>query len=366
MQVDTSAPPSVPKYDPRSVIAVALCLAALFIDAFGWLLGIVGIVLLRRAVLPARTKWLLAAVALGPKILFLGVRTLSAPRGLSFTFEPWTLATSSSVWSWSIVLAAFGAFVLSHARSRPPAPELSPQPRDPQRPFLLVPVGLGLIAVGAAILLGLLDGFHRIDDVGEGRWALKHAARGTVATFTRDELASIEGKRNYTRRGWSDSVVVTLTDGRSYSVSTGSPGVFEELRRFATTANLAPGKARTVKRGETWTNGATGLGLKDYLGTYEYIDAANRERTTLEFWLDGGHVAGKETDRTGDIEHVRVLKNIRIDDTGAIAFDVATHAEMREAGPSTRSFSLQWSPSGETGQLAKDGLTIGLKKFRRR
>jgi glycopeptide antibiotics resistance protein len=72
---------------------------ALFFNALGWLLAIIGIFLLRRAVFQPRVKWILAAVAVGPKILFLGVQSLSAPVGLSFTIEPRTLATSSALWS---------------------------------------------------------------------------------------------------------------------------------------------------------------------------------------------------------------------------------------------------------------------------
>jgi hypothetical protein len=90
-------PPRVPRYDLRSVAAAALCVASLFFDAMGWLMAIVGVVLLRRAAFSPRVKWLLAALALAPKVLFLGVRAMSAPPGLSFTIEPTTLTTSSSL-----------------------------------------------------------------------------------------------------------------------------------------------------------------------------------------------------------------------------------------------------------------------------
>src|SRR5512136_2468240 len=102
MASDTPAPTRVPTYDLRSLVAASLCVASLFFDALGWLMAGVGVVLLGRAVFPRRVKWLLTALALAPKVLFLGVRAMSAPQGLSFAIEPTTLTTSSSLWTWSV------------------------------------------------------------------------------------------------------------------------------------------------------------------------------------------------------------------------------------------------------------------------
>ncbi len=102
---DTSAPSRVPRYAMRSLAAAGLCIASLFLGPLGWLAAIVGIVLLRRATLPAKTKWTLAAIALVPKILFLGLSATTAPQGLSFEIESVTLTTSSSLWAWSVLLA---------------------------------------------------------------------------------------------------------------------------------------------------------------------------------------------------------------------------------------------------------------------
>jgi hypothetical protein len=367
MPSETPAPSRVPKYDLRSLAAAALCVASLFFDTMGWLMAIVGVVLLRRAAFPRRVKWMLAALALAPKILFLGVRAMSASPGLSFTIEPTTLATSSSLWTWSVLLAGFGVFVVLRARPVPPVPG-APPPPETRQPLLLKVLGVVAIGAAAVLLLGLADEFHRIDDAGEGRWAIRHAARGTRATFMRDEVASIEANENRRSRGGSTySVRVRLSDGRSFSVTTGSVSALQELRAFATTADLRPGAARIVRRRDgTWTNGASGFTLKDYVGTYEHADANTGERTTIEFWMAGDRLAGKETVANGPNQYLRTLRNIRASDTGELAFEPTTRAEVGKPSESTTSFSLSWSPSGETGRLTKDGLDVGVKKFARR
>src|SRR5690349_13499048 len=100
------------RLDPRSLIAAGLCVGALFFDGLGWILAIAGIVLLRRAVFSGKAKCGLAAIAILPKILFVGVRSLNAPSGLSFPIEPRNLATSSSLWAWCILVAAFGVYLM--------------------------------------------------------------------------------------------------------------------------------------------------------------------------------------------------------------------------------------------------------------
>jgi hypothetical protein len=94
MPSETPVPSRVPSYDLRSLAAAALCVASLFFDAMGWLMALVGVVLLRRAAFSPRVKWMLAA-----------------------------------------------------------------------------------ITAAAVLLLWLADGFHRIEDAGEGRWALRHGDR---------------------------------------------------------------------------------------------------------------------------------------------------------------------------------------------
>jgi len=367
MAPDPPAPVTIPTYDVRSLAAAGLCIAALFFDTLGWPMAIVGVVLLRRAVFGARIKWMLAALALVPKIAFLAVRSLGAPAGLSFTIEPTTLATSSSLWAWSVLLAAFGVFVMLRAKPVPPAPGQPPPPPSRQ-PLLLKSVGFVAIAAGVLLLSGLTDGFHRIDDAGEGRWALKHAARGTVATFKAGEVASIEGREVPRTRGASRYAVrLALADGRSFSVSTPSVAALREVRAFATTANLGAGKVKVTRRGEgTWTNGATGFMLKDFAGAFEHADKDTGERTTMEFWIEGDRLAGKETVVDGKSTYVRALRNISVADTGEMRYDLATRAEAGKPSESTMSFSLNWSSGGDSARLTNDGLQVGARKFARR
>jgi hypothetical protein len=367
MPLETPAPSKIPAYDVRSVVAAALCAASLFFDTLGWLIAIVGVVLLRRAVFSARVKWTLAAIALAPKILFLGVRSMSARPGLTFTIEPTTLTTSSSLWTWSVLLAGFGLLMIFRSRPAPLAPG-EPPPTSTRSPFPMKVLGLVAIAAAAALLLGMTDGFHRIEDAGDGRWALRHAARGTRATFTRAEVASIEVNENHSSRGSSTYTVrVGLSDGRAFSVTTKSYFALRELRDFATTADLKPGTVRIVRYHEgTWTNGASGFALKDFVGTYEHTGPNAGERTTIEFWREGDRLAGKETMAGAPSTHTLTLRNIRISDTGELAYEPSTLAEVGKPSESTMSFSWSWSPTGESGRLTKDGLEVAGKKLARR
>jgi hypothetical protein len=229
---------------------------------------------------------------------------------------------------------------------------------------------LGLVAINVAVvlLLGLMEGFHRIDDAGQGRWALRHAARGSIAVFTGSELASVDvAERRRQRSGRDYSVRVTLADGRSFSVTTKSAAVLDELRKFATTANL-PGKVRIARHnGPLWTSGASGFALKDCVGTYELADESSRSREAFEFWLEGDRLAGKETVADPQGRHVRVLRNIKVSDSGDVEFQPATFVEasQQEKG-GTASFSFRWSPQGETGRFVSNGLEVGPRKYRKR
>jgi hypothetical protein len=351
--------------DVRSLIAAGLCVLALFFDVLGWVLAIAGIVLLRRAVFSRRAKCLLAAIAIAPKILFIGVRSLNLPGGLSFPIEPRNLATSSSLWAWCVLLAAAGLYLIV-VPQRSQIPVAPGQPR-PRRSLRLTMLGLVPIIVAVVMLLGLTEGFHRIDDAGQGRWALRHAALGNVAIFSGSDLASIEATERYRSRApRSYSVRVALADGRSCSVTTKSASAIEELRKFATTANLPSGKVRIVRHnGSHWTNGASGFTLEECVGTYELADANSRSRSTFEFWLDGERLTGKETVADSEGRHVRVLRNIKVSDSGDVEFQPATYVEASQQDKGTVSFSFSWSPQGETGRFVRSGLEVGLQKYRK-
>lgn len=364
MQSQVAPQVQAARLDARSLAAAGLCVLALFFDVLGWLLAIAGIVLLRRAAFRRTTKWLLAAIAIAPKILFIWVRSLNAPEGLSFPIEPRNLATSSSLWAWCILLAAFGAYLLFPRRRPPQALDGAAEP--PMRRFAVL--GLLPVAIAVFLLLGLTDGFHRIDDAGQGRWALRHAARGNVAIFRAGEVASIDAAENRSSRGArSYSVKVALLNGRSYSVTTASVAALEEVRKFATTANLPRGKVRIARRfGGNWINGASGFTVKDCLGTYELADESARSRTTFEFSLAGERLTGKETVADPEGRHVRVLRNIKLSDTGEVEFEPATYVEASQEEKGKIRFSFRWSAQGETGRFVKNGLEVGLQKFRKR
>ena len=348
--------------DGRSLVAASLCVVALFSDGMGWILAICGIVMLRRAAFSSSTKWMLAGLAIAPKILFMGVRSLNAPAGISFPIESWNLATSPSLWAWSLMLVALGGFLALMARRKP---QTLDSPIEPDgRSYLVSALGLVLIAAGAVMLLGLSDDFHRIDDDGEGRWALRHAAKGTVAVFTGNELAGIQAEQVSTRRsGWVNTVRVGLTDGRTFSVSTRSVSALDELRKFATTANL-PGKVRILRRGKLWTSGQAGLTLADCAGTYELMDQSTGSRNRFEFWLERDRLAGRETVSDAGGRHVRMLRNIKVSDSGDMEFQPAPYVEASEKQPGHElAFSFHWSPQGETARFLKDGFEAGGRRY---
>ena len=355
MQPQSSPLAQTVRLDPRSLAAAVLCIVAPFFGLLGWVLAIAGIVLLRRAVLSRTLKWALAGVALAPKVLFLGVRMRYATEGLTFPIEPRNLAGSSSLWAWSILLATFGALIIVQSGRR--------------RSLPLAGLGLAPILVAVVMLLGLTDGFHRIDDAGQGRWALRHAARGNVAVFSASDVASIDALERYnSRRGRDYSVNVELTDGRSFSVATKSVAALEEIRKFATTAGLPGGKVRIIRRnGGTWVNGSSGFTVKDYAGTYEATGESGRTRSTYEFWSDGGRLTGRETVVEAEGRHVRALRNVKVNDSGDVEFEPAAYVQAsQQAKGRTVAFSFRWSAQGETGRFVEGGFESGLQKYRKR
>lgn len=356
---------SQPRLDARSLTAASLCVLALFFDLLGWVLAIAGIVFLRRTAFSRTVKWCLAAIAIGPKILFLGVRSLSTPGGLSFPIEPRNLATSPSLWAWCIFLAAFGGYLLFQARRPPQEPNAPVQPR-PYRSFAIAGLGLVAIAAGIVLLLGLTDGFHWIHEAGRGQWALRHAARGNVATFTGNDVRSIEATERYSQRGGSSYAIrVALADGRSFAVTTKSSAALDELRKFATTANLSDGTVRIVRRrGALWTNGSSGFSLRNCPGTYEAADPGGT-RSIYEFWLDGKLLAGKETLVESPGRHIRMLRNIKLSETGDFEFEASPYLEAAQQDQGKLALSFGWSAKGETGRFVKDGLEIGPQKYRK-
>ncbi len=96
------------------------------------------------------------------------------------------------------------------------------------------------------------------------------------------------------------------------------------------------------------------------------MDTKSGERTTIEFWLEGDRLAGKETVVNGQNQVRPDDAQIKASETGEMAFDLAMRAEVGKPSESTMSFSYSSAASGETGRLTKDGLQVGAKTFTRR
>lgn len=270
-----------------------------------------------------------------------------------------------------MLLAAFGVFLVFLPRRLPHTQE-APAQASSRRTLLTAGLGLAMAAVTVVMLLGLTDGFHRIDEAGHGRWALRHAARGNVATFSGKDLLWIDAaERRRPRSGRKYSVRVALTDGRSFSVTTGSAAALEELRKFATTANLPKGKVIISRGTDRWINGATGFTLKDCVGVYGLAGESGPSRHTFEFWLDGERLAGKETVANAEGARTRVLRNVKVSDSGGVEFEPAAFTENSDKG--TVSISFGWSSDGgtvvgrnEAGRFVGNGLEIGAQKYTKR
>jgi hypothetical protein len=161
--------------------------------------------------------------------------------------------------------------------------------------------------------------------------------------------------------------MVGLKDGRAFSLSTRDSSTLDELRKFAATANLPPGKLRIVLlRGGAWTNGSSGITLKDCVGVYELVDPNARPRSTLEFWIENERLAGKETLTDSQGRHVRVLRNIKLNDAGELEFQPASYLEAsHQKAENTTTISLSWSPQTQTGKFLPGGFQTGVQKYRK-
>jgi len=219
------------------------------------------------------------------------------------------------------------------------------------------------------LLLGLQDGFQRIDEAGHGRWALHHAVKGNVAEFSGSDVAAIlVEERHHSRSNNDYAVKFGLKDGQSYSVTVNTSFVIDELRKFATTANLTPGKLRIVPyRRAIWKSDSPGITLKACVGVYELSDPNARRHSTVEFWLENERLMGKETvDDAGQL-HVRVLRNIKLDETGAVEFQPTSYLEASHQKEENKTrISLSWSPQDETGKFISDGFETAGQRYLKR
>jgi len=368
MQTQTIQTEPASRNNGRSLAAAGMCILALFVPGVGWLLGIAGILMLRRSSFNSSTRWVLGAVALGPKLLFVGIRAMNAPAGLSFAIQPSNLATSSALWAWTGLMIGTGVILVMHSRRRE-QPENEPVQVQPKYDWLVPILGIALMVGGVALLLGIQDGFQRIDDAGHGHWVLHHAVKDSVAEFSGSDVTAIAVEERHHPRSSNDyAIEFGLNNGRSYSVTTKTSSVIDELRRFATTAQLAPGKLRVAPyREPAWTNGSSGITLKDCVGVYELTDPNALQRSTVEFWIENERLMGKETVDVAGQPHVRVLRNIKLDESGEVEYQPASYLEAsHQKEENLTRISFSWSPQPETGKFIPGGFETAGQKYRKR
>lgn len=264
-----------------------------------------------------------------------------------------------------------GLFFLVESRRvesrRPEYPPDEPVPDQPKLGLVLPILGVACAVGGVVLLLGLPDGFQRIDDAGHGRWALHHAVKGTVANFSASELATLVAQERRARRDKFYEITVGLKDGRSFSLSTRAASALDELRKFATTANLPTAKLRIVPvRGPAWTNGSSGTTLGDYVGVYHLVDPNARPLSTFEFWIEDQRLAGKETIDESGRKHVRLLRNLKLNETGEMEFQPASYLEAsQQKAENAFAISFSWSPQTETGKFTPGGFDTGAQRYRK-
>jgi len=237
-------------------VILAICVLSLLFDAPGYVLAVVGLFLLwkyRILKLPARLG--LTAAVLLPKALFFWLNRRLVD-GV-FQLQMWTYATSSTLWTWSLLVFGIGVgcfFMADAFRRRVSAPE--PWPR-------IVTVALvslmGIAFVGMSIFgfVGWNDDFQVIAAGEGGRWRLTHLVRGTVASFsTADvEAITVDDVRlpESVEPLWG--VRVRLRDGRSFSLQTASMGTEAKLKSLAEAMDLPAGVMHLrMPPGPEWVN----------------------------------------------------------------------------------------------------------------
>lgn len=226
--------------------------------------------------LSARARLAATAAVLPPGIAPLLFWWPAGPGDLSFVLERSAPAASGSAWGWFGLLWAACAFLLLIFTEQGQAwlaaagvPAIGRRRRDDsvihesKAALLILPAVLAL-AWGGNAVLGLSSDFEWVEAARNGAWELKHSARGTVAAFTAENVAVIEGREEAERF----RVRFAFRNGDARAMITRSPAAHLELRQLAATMELPAGtNALKSIGGEIWTN--AGFNLKGCTGTYE-------------------------------------------------------------------------------------------------
>lgn len=314
-------PLPVPMGTVKALAGVVCCVASPLFDPLGYVLTVLGTVLLwGGATFPAAARLAATAVLLPPRIAPLLIAALAGPGEFSFVLDPRAPAMSSSAWGWYGLLWAVFAVLLLMFSERGSAllagaglgKAAAPGTRHEHAPVLLIVPGLLVLGWATNALLGLKNDFEWVEPANAGSWQLKHSVRGRVASFTAPGVASIEGREEGSREKPVYHIRFALQDG-TRALATRSLSAFGELRKLAATAELAPGRMRLrYGEGTVWTNGA--FSLKDRIGRYEAAGGG-----FVDLRLDAaGRLAGTASMTGGTA--ARAMRAIKVTEEGGIEY----------------------------------------------
>jgi hypothetical protein len=181
-------------------------------------------------------------------------------------------------------------------------------------PILYFAGALLVLALAAIAVLGSKNDFEWVEPSGSA-WALKHTVRGTVARFSADAIASIEGREEAIEGEVAYRIRFAFRNGQERTVSTSSPSAFREMKQLAAALELPAGRMRlTPASGEAWTNG--GFTLKSCTGRYT---AASGD--VIELRLDpAGRLTGIESSSGGSGGKARQLRAVKVAEDGSLEY----------------------------------------------
>lgn len=342
-------PLPVPTGTAKGVVGLVCCLASPFFDPLGYIMTVVGLILLwGGSTFPASARLVATALVVPPRIAPLVLSALASPGDLSFVLDLSPPATSSSAWGWyGLLWAICGLVVLLSSRqsndllagaglrnASPPGLRREGSPFLPMIPALLV------LAWATSVLLGSKNQFEWVEAANAGAWDLRHSVKGTVTTFTAGTVASIDGREERDKDKATYHIRFALKGGGAWAMSTRSPSAFGEMKKLAATMELPSGRMLLkFASGGTWTNGH--FTLKSRTGTYE---AANGN--LVELRLDqSGRLSGAETVVGRDGKRLtRSLRAVKVSEEGGIEY---------RTGAFSRSY----------GNFEEDGLMLEGTKF---
>lgn len=305
--------------------------------------------------------------------------------GLVFRFESATFAASSNAWMyyallWCVVLyivmlsvkggrewLATQGIWFKHGSDiqwfRKDGSALKIRDKAIIAGFAFLFVG-AFVAVETVKFFGLDDDFHTVRQGNDGVWGIWHDIRGRRAAFAVDEIDVLQANEWWSRStrvsASGAKVLVRLTDGRSFAMSTDSSFVFDELRTLAMTMDIDPDKVSLIRRnGQKDTYNPAGFRLKDIAGTYVASPGADmRSGNVLELEMHGNMLAGKEVITLEGRQYPRKLEQFRVKDTGEFSARAANILDVRHEPSDQTQIYLKAEPE-IWGKFRDGGIEIG-------